>query len=163
MESWYPVLDAAAALRKAISWQRPANPIDEQDSSPINILVQQAQQTILNELPLCAIAEAYIKKAELLTAQGAQITAVYVEYCKYLNLYPHKESEEYKKICAKAYVLEQEITASFSANFHMDLNLQGNGNRGRAPALNHFVQWKLILALLIGVFVALLAQRISVA
>jgi hypothetical protein len=52
----------------------------------------------LNKLLLCAIAEAYIKKAKVLTAQGDPITAVYVEYCKYLILYPHKESEEYVSV-----------------------------------------------------------------
>ncbi|KAF7345552.1 hypothetical protein MVEN_01573900 [Mycena venus] len=162
-EIWNPVFDATA-LRNIIPWQRPFIPINKQDSSPISILVQQAKQTILNELPLCAIAEAYAKKAEFLAYQGDPIASVYLEYCKYLILEPHKESEEYLKICRKVQVLEEEIMASFPASDLQDypLHSPSQGNRTLGVDIQKYLpQWKLFCGLLIGAAGSLLVQRIS--
>jgi hypothetical protein len=65
-------------------------------------LTEQVKETIWDSLPLCAIAEAHKKEGDEIVAQGdldddstTNASAAYVEYSKYLLLYPHKEHEEY--------------------------------------------------------------------
>ncbi|KAJ7147718.1 hypothetical protein C8R43DRAFT_953074 [Mycena crocata] len=119
-EIWHSVADAKA-LREALSW----TPLDdpEADSSELGRLAQQAEDTIWDAFPLCAIADAHKKKAEEL-ARGSShadaasnAAAVYIEYLKYLRLYPHKNEEDYKKTFALVHLLEEVMngTASGSA------------------------------------------------
>jgi hypothetical protein len=65
-------------------------------------LTEKVKETIWDSLPLCAIAEAHKKKGHNIVAQGdpddestTNAFEAYVEYSKYLLLYPHKDHEEY--------------------------------------------------------------------
>ncbi|KAJ7667163.1 hypothetical protein B0H17DRAFT_1142942 [Mycena rosella] len=111
-ESWRPVTDIAA-LRNAIGWPHPVASSDS-NSSHLGRLATQAEETLLDGLPLCAIAEAHKNKGDNLMAKGdiedsgANASAVYVEYLKYLQLYPH-DNEEYKRIFLAVHGLERAL------------------------------------------------------
>ncbi|KAJ7602700.1 hypothetical protein DFH06DRAFT_1152650 [Mycena polygramma] len=122
-ELWLPVA-RIAALRGAI--------LVSTNLSPLK-LAQKAAQTLWNELPLYAIADAHRKEAECLVARGnpgstaINNAAVLVKYYKYLQLYPNKNSSEYvsqipsermiqssnknlkKAACARVHILERAI------------------------------------------------------
>jgi hypothetical protein len=83
------------------------------DLSRIQKLARQAEETIWDGLPLCAIAEAHRKKAEGLMARGSPesgISEVYVEYLKYLRLYPHKDSPVYVSVSSNSTKLSASLT-----------------------------------------------------
>ncbi|KAJ6504468.1 hypothetical protein DFH09DRAFT_1201213 [Mycena vulgaris] len=121
-ETWHPVTDIAA-LRDAIAWPHPTDDSSTTiDPSYLRQLAEHAKATVWDSLPLCAIAEAHKKKGDIIMARGdpnanaANASAVYVEYRKYLQLYPHKKDEEYKKISRAVYLLEQALGRASEEN-----------------------------------------------
>ncbi|KAJ6460144.1 hypothetical protein C8R47DRAFT_128762 [Mycena vitilis] len=113
-EYWLPVTDVPA-LRSCVS-----QPTDPDRLSQMAPLVQEAEKTKWDRLPLCAIAEAHKKEAERLAARGNldanpnAYTAICVEYFKYLQLYPYKDSPEYKKVVERVHVLERGLGHTIS-------------------------------------------------
>ncbi|KAJ6471886.1 hypothetical protein C8R45DRAFT_1104112 [Mycena sanguinolenta] len=126
-EHWVPVIHIAA-LRSAISAEKPMNlhentgnfihekvfmPLFESFTVSLEQLGRKAEQTLWEKLPLRAIAEAHEREAERIMALGhpddsaSNNAAVYVEYCKYLKLYPDRDSPEYDKIAKRVCLLEQ--------------------------------------------------------
>ncbi|KAJ7682016.1 hypothetical protein DFH06DRAFT_1314256 [Mycena polygramma] len=97
-EYWLTVTDVPV-LRSCVS-----QPTDPDKLSQMAPLVQEAEKTKWDRLPLCAIAEAHKKEAERLAARGNphananDYTAICVEYFKYLQLYPYKDSPEYVRV-----------------------------------------------------------------
>ncbi|KAJ6560139.1 hypothetical protein B0H19DRAFT_1289818 [Mycena capillaripes] len=104
-EYWLPVADVTAlrnAVIHAVENGELEQPVDS-GLSPMDPLLQNAEQTKWNRLPLCAIAEAHKKEAERLIKRGSPDAsvnadynnAIFVEYFKYLQLYPYKDSPDY--------------------------------------------------------------------
>ncbi|KAJ6462387.1 hypothetical protein C8R47DRAFT_1158461 [Mycena vitilis] len=127
-ELWLPVA-RIAALRAAILKEQPVTLDDDIDLSPLK-LARKAAQTLWNELPLHAIADAHRKEAECLVARGnpdstaINNAAVLVKYYKYLQLYPNKNSPEYKAACARVHILERAIdgTAESGVDYSIPVN-----------------------------------------
>ncbi|KAJ7498236.1 hypothetical protein B0H11DRAFT_1909750 [Mycena galericulata] len=79
------------------------------DSWRLQELAREAKEGIWDTLPICAIAEAHKRKAEHLMARGnpdyngsSNNSEVYVEFLRYLWLYPHKNDPEYNGAFAGA-------------------------------------------------------------
>ncbi|KAJ7148487.1 hypothetical protein C8R43DRAFT_1009148 [Mycena crocata] len=75
------------------------------DSSQLALLVQEA---------LCSIAEEHKKKAEGLgdgnpSGDPRNMLAIYIEYRKYLHIYPCKDEADYKNIWVKVNQLEEDM------------------------------------------------------
>ncbi|KAJ7114014.1 hypothetical protein C8R44DRAFT_740876 [Mycena epipterygia] len=94
-ETWYPVDNIA------ISWPNPTT-ISNNSSPLIRQLAQEAEQTLWTRLPLCAIAEAHKKEGDRLMTRGtpdansaSNAKEVYIEYLKYLRLYPYTNDPTY--------------------------------------------------------------------
>ncbi|KAJ7780054.1 hypothetical protein DFH07DRAFT_793571 [Mycena maculata] len=122
MEDWRPVTEIATLRNKILGFPSTAHN-SSADLSPLQLLAQDAEEKLWDDLPLCAIAEAHKRKAENLMARGnpdengpGNISEVYVEYLKYLNLYPYKNDKEYIKTFATVHMLEQVINGTASAN-----------------------------------------------
>ncbi|KAJ7732835.1 hypothetical protein B0H16DRAFT_1732563 [Mycena metata] len=129
-EIWLPV-DATVSERAinrdqyerltSRSW-----PLTQEDAHLSNKLAQDVTSTLWNELPLLAIAEAHKNRAENLVARGTtgdepgHLREVYIDYAKYLLLYPGRNSEEYLKILERARLLKRvilEIDPSSPTNY----------------------------------------------
>ncbi|KAJ7498239.1 hypothetical protein B0H11DRAFT_2383316 [Mycena galericulata] len=86
-------------------WQPESiHPVDNnRDSQLLQELAREAKEGLWDTLPICAIAEAHKRKAEQLMACGNpdyngssdNSEEVYVEFLKYLWLYPRKNDPEY--------------------------------------------------------------------
>ncbi|KAF7360636.1 hypothetical protein MVEN_00795300 [Mycena venus] len=78
-------------------------------------LAQKAKQTLWHELPLRAIAEAHKRQAESLLPRGglndnatvSNNTAICLEYHKYLQLSPDRDSDDYRRVFQRVHQLEQ--------------------------------------------------------
>ncbi|KAJ7467803.1 hypothetical protein B0H11DRAFT_1921287 [Mycena galericulata] len=87
------------------------HPMDNnRDSWRLQELAREAKEGLWDTLPICAIAEAHKRKAEQLMARGNpdyngssdNSEEVYVEFLKYLWLYPRKNDPEYNGAFAGA-------------------------------------------------------------
>ncbi|KAJ7467765.1 hypothetical protein B0H11DRAFT_2046282 [Mycena galericulata] len=123
-ETWSRVTDVAA-LRNAIPWPpESTHPLEnDRDSRLLQELAREAKEGIWDALPICAIAEAHKRKAERLMARGnpddnasSNNSEVYVEFLKYLVLYPHKNDAEYNKTFRMVYLLGQVIDGRASSD-----------------------------------------------
>ncbi|KAJ7327998.1 hypothetical protein DFH08DRAFT_816160 [Mycena albidolilacea] len=125
-ETWRNIADIPALANaidlfrhEKLAGRRPpgANDTDNLDSS--HQLAREAERTLWEELPLCAIAEAHKNKAEYLkdqpigadeTEQRTRTEEAYVEYLKYLQLYPDKNNKDYKATFELVRYLEKEMS-----------------------------------------------------
>lgn len=135
MEKWYSVPNAAAfkdalavgavviprLLPELITFKPLSDPIpaDQSQSTPspsIVSLVKQAEATLWSELPLCAIARAHKKRAEELMNMESPGEEVYVEYYKYLRLYPFRDDPEYVSVegYGRVFIANAHIREKFS-------------------------------------------------
>ncbi|KAJ6580748.1 hypothetical protein B0H19DRAFT_1112269 [Mycena capillaripes] len=178
VEVWLPVI-SIPALRSAVLGEPPVK--EDNDTGTADLLsgklAQIAKQTIWDNLPFRAIAEAHKREAEALVARGSLETdsttnnaAVCIEYYKYLQLYPHKEDTEYKYIFSRVHVLERAMDSTTSA---VDLPVPSNSgchSLGSTSPADHLVdsephfssKWSFFfLGIITATIVPFVVRRIS--
>ncbi|KAJ7262032.1 hypothetical protein C8J57DRAFT_1336043 [Mycena rebaudengoi] len=114
LESEIAKLRAASALRNV------EDAHFSPDSSPeVQELTQDALDTLWDELPTLAVAQAHKEAADNLARQGnpngdstRHIRDVYRAYAKYLLLYPHRDDTEYLDILKRVAILEEQLAGT---------------------------------------------------
>ncbi|KAJ6560143.1 hypothetical protein B0H19DRAFT_1375980 [Mycena capillaripes] len=114
-EYWLTIADVAAlrnALARAVESGELQQPVDS-ELLQMDPLLQEAEQTKWDRLPLCAIAEAHKKEAERLIKRGSpeasadNNNAIFIEYFKYLQLYPYKNRPDYGLVIVAIKIAER--------------------------------------------------------
>ncbi|KAJ6530828.1 hypothetical protein DFH09DRAFT_1326725 [Mycena vulgaris] len=109
VQSKLEVLEAEiAALRSAVI---PPNALHTTHPDPaIQQLAKHAQETLWDELPLCAILDAHKHRMEGLAkadTEGQHSAEIYGAYCKFLQLYPDPKDQEYRQLKKRFLQLER--------------------------------------------------------
>ncbi|KAJ7230319.1 hypothetical protein GGX14DRAFT_384272 [Mycena pura] len=116
-EMWYTpanvnrrMTDKWGAASVHRQWRCILDLIGTLDSTPAKQICQEAARSVLDSIPLCAIASAHKREADALYSQGSpDAHTIYMSYCKYLLLYPFTQEEEYRSVLKKTYILERAI------------------------------------------------------
>ncbi|KAF7345539.1 hypothetical protein MVEN_01572600 [Mycena venus] len=172
-EIWVPVGNIPG-----LTGEEPAD-LDNDDFS-LKRLAQNAKQTLWNKLPLRAIAEAHKREAESLLIRGglddsanaSNNAAVCLEYYKYLQLSPDKDSDEYRRVFQRVYELEQVVDGSpafgISSSPDSELYLSVNNTTGSAAdrsvseAQSESMKWTFfVLGIATATIVPYLFRRVS--